>query len=198
MKIFIQIITIVLLPFFIGRISQSDLLRNDRPKTEIIPVYPEHIAGAYTGGFGEQSCHSCHFDYDLNQPEGELSVSGIDETFEAGQEYTIALNVKREDMNRAGFQMTARFEDGSQAGQFELNEELTITPNINNNITYLQHAVGKVEAENGEKNWRITWTAPDQADQPIIFNIAANAANGDASEFGDWIYVQEIKAEFNN
>lgn len=191
MKHFMIIIASTLFPFIIGiTVGWDDNTVKNR--NEVLP-YPEHIAGAYTGGFGEQSCHSCHFDYDLNQPEGELAVSGIDKTFEAGREYTISLDVKRKEMNRAGFQMTARFEDGSQAGEFELNEDLTTTPNIDNDLTYLQHAVGKVEAENGEKNWQIIWIAPDQANQPIIISIAANAANGDASEFGDWIYLKEIK-----
>lgn len=193
MKHFLKIITVALFPLVIGVIVNSDdVVMNESGN---FTTYPEHIAGAYTGGFGEQSCHSCHFDYDLNQPAGELSVSGIDEVFEAGQEYKITLNVKREDMSLAGFQMTARFEDGSQAGRFELNEDLTTTPNIDNTISYLQHAVGKVEAENGKKKWQITWTAPDQADQPVIINIAANAANGDASAFGDWIYLKEIKTD---
>lgn len=191
MRDFLKILVITLLPFAIGSTInlEDDLVKSDNA---VVP-YPDHIAGAYTGGFGEQSCHSCHFDYDLNQPEGGLSISGINETFEAGQDYKITLSVKREDMNRAGFQMTARFEDGFQAGQFELHENLTTTPNIDNDISYLQHAVGKVEAENGKKKWQITWTAPDQTDQPVIFNIAANAANGDASAFGDWIYLKEIK-----
>ncbi len=194
MKFLVKITAITLFPFIIGfTLNESKEAVID--ESDRSTMFPEHIAGAYTGGFGEQSCHSCHFDYDLNQPEGEFSVSGIDETLEAGREYTITLYVKREDMSRAGFQMTARFEDGSQAGHFELNEELTTTPNIDNDISYLQHAVGKVQAENGEKKWQITWIAPDQADQAIIFNIAANAANGDASAFGDWIYVKEIKSE---
>lgn len=197
MKHFLIIIAITLLPFAIG-LTLNPIDGSLKGEKETLSPYPEHIAGAFTGGFGEQSCHSCHFDYDLNQPEGELSVSGIDNQFEPGHEYIITLNLKREDMSRAGFQMTARFEDGSQAGQFELNEELTTTPNIENDITYLQHAVGKVEAENGKKNWQIIWTAPDQAKQPIIFNIAANAANGDASAFGDWIYLKEIKTDPKN
>lgn len=167
----------------------------DFEKKKITTMYPEHIAGAYTGGFEEQSCHSCHFDYDLNQPEGELSVSGIEESFEAGQEYAIYIRVNRADMNAAGLQMTARFEDGSQAGQFEIDDKLTTTPNIESSVTYVQHAVGMVDAENGEKSWQIIWTAPDEATEPIIFNIAVNAANGDASAFGDWIYLKEMRIE---
>lgn len=194
MKHTLSIVFITLFPFIIGITMNYD----DRAVTnenESAPLYPEHIAGAYTGGFGEQSCHSCHFDYDLNQPEGELEVTGIKNSYEPGQEYTIQIYVKREDMNRAGFQMTARFEDGSQAGHFEIDDELTTTPNVENNISYIQHGVGKVEAEGGEKNWKILWKAPTDTIQLVVFNIAANAANGDASEFGDWIYLEEIKIE---
>jgi len=193
---FIGLIT--LLPFIVGKAVITNKADMNLENEELITTYPEHIAGAYTGGFGEESCHSCHFDYDLNHPEGELFFSGLEDEYEAGRKYTINLTVKRKDLSRAGFQMTARFNDGSQAGSFTLTEKLTTTPNIKNTVTYLQHAIGEVEAEGGEKNWQIEWTAPDQNSGRIIFNIAANAANGDASEFGDWIYLKEVKIEPDN
>lgn len=196
MKLFIKIITIILLPFLVGKTVQLDLSPGNNLHSKTSTIYPEHIAGAYTGGFGEQSCHSCHFDYDLNQPEGELAVTGIEDSFEPGVKSVIHIEVKRDDMNRAGFQLTARFEDGSQAGTFDLSEHLTTTPNIDNEITYVQHGVGKVEAEGGKKKWQVKWLAPDQTG-PVIFNIAVNAANGDASEFGDWIYLKEIRVQSN-
>ena len=189
MKYLLQIVVIVLFPLIFGKI-----LDLDEENETVSTAYPEHIAGAYTGGFGEQSCHSCHFDYDLNQPEGNLSVSGIGESFEPGKEYQIGLKVERDDLAKAGFQMTARFSDSTQAGSFEIGENLTTTPNIENDISYVQHGVGLVEAENGEKSWQVSWIAPDQK-KPVIINIAANAANGDASEFGDWIYLKEIIIE---
>lgn len=189
---------ITLFPVIIGIVVAPSDADPKVEKDSLTTTYPDHIAGPYTGGFGEQSCHSCHFDYELNQPEGELIVSGIEEIYKARKEYKISLMVKREDMSRAGFQMTARFEDGSQAGSFTITDELTTTPNIENGVTYLQHAAGKVEAEGVEKKWQITWTAPGQSSDSVIFNIAANAANGDASEFGDWIYVKEIEVEPEN
>lgn len=198
MKHTLSIVLITLFPFIFGKIVPSANGDQNVEKEKQITTYPDHIAGAYTGGFGEQSCHSCHFDYDLNQPEGELIFSGIEDEYQAGREYKLSLTVKRKDINRAGFQMTARFGDGSQAGSFTITEELSTTPNIENRVTYLQHAVGKVEAEGVKKNWQITWKAPAERSEPVIFNIAANAANGDASEFGDWIYVKEIEVEPNN
>lgn len=193
MKYLLQITAIILLPLVIGKTVYFE----DSEKFISTP-YPEHIAGAYTGGFGEESCHSCHFDYDLNQPEGELLVSGIGDSFKPGESHTITITVKRENLGRAGFQMTARFQDSIQAGSFELSDELTTTPNIDNDITYVQHGVGKVKATGDEKSWKVTWITPNQTKKPVIFNLAVNAANGDASEFGDWIYVREIQAEPND
>lgn len=195
MKYVLKIIFIVLVPLIIGKSIDADT-NDDQPSTIFQGfnlVYPDHIAGAFTGGFGEQSCHSCHFDYELNYPEGELSVTGIRDFFEPGREYTINISVEREDMGRSGFQMTARFEDGSQAGHFNLGEDLTTTPDIGNEVSYVQHGAGQVEAEDGKKDWEVIWVAPDRTDKTVLFNLAANAANGDASGFGDWIYVQEIQ-----
>ncbi len=44
--------------------------------------------------------------------------------------------------------------------------------------------------------WTIQWKVPEQNSLPVIFNIAANAGNGDQSEFGDFIYAEEITVDF--
>jgi hypothetical protein len=156
--------------------------------------FPEHLAGAFSGGFGEQSCYQCHFDYDLNMAEGVLELNGIDERIEAGESYELEVFLARPDLGAAGFQLTARFEDGSQAGSFTLNDEVIFTPNTPGEVEYLQHAIRNIEPENGTKSWKFTWTAPADVDQPIIFNLAGNAANGDESAFGDWILTREQRA----
>ena len=194
MKLLLKIISLVLLPLIIGE-TLHFINSEENEDHEVVSTYPDHIAGPYTGGFGEESCHSCHFDYDLNQPGGELLINGIPDSFESGKEYSIQIAVKRQNVSRAGFQMTSRFEDSTQAGSFILPANLTTTPEIDNEITYVQHGVNEVEAEGDGKTWKLRWIAPNQTDKKIIFNIAANAANGDASEFGDWIYVEEIITE---
>lgn len=40
------------------------------------------------------------------------------------------------------------------------------------------------------RRWRFRWRAPLDADT-VRFHVAANAANGDRSEFGDRIFVHE-------
>ena len=155
-------------------------------------MFPEHLAGAFSGGFGEQSCHSCHFDYDLNIEEGELELRGLADEIESGKEYELEVFVSRPDLGAAGFQLTARFEDGSQAGEFVLNEQVILTPNTPGDVEYLQHAIRNIHPDNGSKLWLFTWKAPENTDQPIIFNLAGNAANGDESAFGDYILVREL------
>ena len=157
--------------------------------------YPEHLVGAFTGGFGEQTCHSCHFDYDLNWKEGSISVNGIPDKIEPAATYKVKIKVERKDLGKAGFQLTARYSNGSQAGQFliEGNEQVMFTQEVPDSLQYVQHSVeGAKPVRDGESTWNITWKAPTRVLDSVFFNVASNAANGDQSEFGDWIYIEEI------
>lgn len=159
--------------------------------------YPEHLVGAFTGGFGEESCHSCHFDYELNLEDGALKVSGI-EKIQPKTTYELQVIVEREDLGKAGFQLTARFADGRQAGAFEISEDerLMFTEQVPDSLQYVQHSPEGTEVpEKGKNQWIISWQSPEAISDSIYFNIAANAANGDQSEFGDWVYVQEFAVE---
>lgn len=166
-------------------------------KSTGIRAYPEHLTGAFTGGFGEETCRSCHFDYDLNPEGGSLTVSGIGETISAGERVEIQITISRNDLGIAGFQFSARYSNGSQAGQFNIegNERLTFTEATPDSLQFVQHsAIGSEPTEIGISRWTVIWQAPESPRDTVIFNVAANAANGDQSEFGDFIYAKEIKA----
>lgn len=169
---------------------------DELPKEISTSVYPEHLTGAFTGGFGEQTCRNCHFDYDLNPEGGALSVSGIPRNVKAGEAVAITITVKREELGRAGFQLTARYEDGSQAGHFDIadNKRLMFTGVGPDSLQYVQHSkTGSRIGEKGKGRWTVRWIAPREVGGTIIFNVVANAANGDQSEFGDFIYAKEIR-----
>lgn len=156
--------------------------------------YPEHLTGTFTGGFGEETCRSCHFDYDLNPEEGALTLSGLGSTVSAGASYEIRITVERPELGAAGFQLTSRYEDGRQAGHFDIegNARVMFSTSAPDTLQYVQHsAEGSRPQGNNRQRWTITWTAPEQPEGPVIFNVAANAANGDRSEFGDYIYSGE-------
>lgn len=92
--------------------------------------------------------------------------------------------------------MTARFLEGSrqseQAGSFEpIDERVKVTRAVPDDIQYAHHssAGSRVESSEGVA-WQLVWTAPpDPSSGTVIFHVAANAGNGDDSEFGDRIYV---------
>lgn len=157
-------------------------------------AYPEQLPGAFTGGFGEETCHSCHFDYPLNPQDGSLLAEGFPKSYEPGQIYTFMLSIDRNDLGQAGFQLSSRFEDGRQAGSFKSNSDRLTFTKAENHLQYLQHSLKGSKVNNqSSAPWKITWIAPDTSSGKIIFNIAANAANGDASAFGDYIYVRQIE-----
>lgn len=161
-------------------------------------VYPEHLTGAFTGGFGEETCRSCHFDYELNPEGGTLSISRISNKIWAGKTIEIKIMVERKELGAAGFQLSARYEDGSQAGRFmiEGNERIMFSNSVPDSLQYVQHsAEGTKPSDKNKNSWIVQWQAPEKAQRNVIFNIASNAANGDQSEFGDFIFRKKVEAK---
>jgi len=188
----LKLLAIIFAPIIVG-LSMPE--KNVSPESySNLKLNPEHLDGAFTGGFGEETCRSCHFDYDLNMDGGDLSLDGVPESYEEGKEYDITVTLKAEQLEVGGFQLTSRFEDGSQAGDFSWDgEHLMFTPSVSDEVKYLQHSADgtKPNSEN-EIQWTFTWTAPEANDEKVILNIAANSGNDDDSSFGDWIYAKEL------
>lgn len=157
--------------------------------------YPEQLTGPFTGGFGEQTCHYCHFDYPLNDNPGTLSVKGISRKFSPDSVYEITISTTRNGLQRAGFQMSARFSNGKQAGSFQhISDRTEFTGVDQGKIQYVQHSAGgTVPVSNGRGAWRVLWRAPAVGSDTVYMHVAVNAANGDASEFGDFINSMEIR-----
>jgi hypothetical protein len=158
-------------------------------------VYPEGAPPGFAGGFGEQSCHGCHFHAEPNSPPGRATLSGVPERFVGGQRYDLTVTVERPGMKLAGFQLTARAKnDGAQAGQFAASaaDAERIGLEVQNNVQYVNQK--KQGSTSGEAvRWSLTWTAP-HADQPVMFHLAANAADGDGSAEGDYVYTATLES----
>ncbi len=62
-------------------------------------------------------------------------------------------------------------------------------------VTYAQHTeAGSAPTAPGTVSWTVEWRSPAAGTHaaravPVVFHAAANAANDDASEFGDFIYT---------
>ena len=154
-----------------------------------------------TGGFGEQSCHHCHFDNPIGDPMGRLIVSGVPGAYTAGSEFVLKIALKRPGLSRGGFQIAARFASGqgagAQAGRLASADgrvQIAHDPD-HPSIDYAQHtAAGTRAAAEGEMVWTVRWIAPAPAGDPVVFHVAANASNDDSSPLGDFIYLGEARS----
>src|SRR5262249_5059651 len=151
-----------------------------------------------TGGFGETTCRTCHFDNPLNDPGGALSVTGLPAAWMPARTYGVTISLRRVGVVRAGFEMTARFQlkphEGEQAGSFHTSDSrLQIIFAPGSPVEYIQHTkIGSLLTAAGRGQWSFEWTAPEApGGGPITFNVAANASNDDQSPLGDYIYTLE-------
>jgi hypothetical protein len=159
-----------------------------------------YAAGAppgFSGGFGEPSCHACHFYAEVNTPAGRLVVDGVPKGFAAGGRYAIAIMLSRPGMTLAGFQLTARFKDGGrQAGTLAPTaaEEKRIRVERLVDIQYVnQQEDGAAVSTAGTARWSVEWIAPASRDT-VVFHVAANAADADGTVDGDYVYTAVVES----
>ncbi len=147
----------------------------------VADAHPDGAPPAHTGGFGEPSCHACHFDAPVT--DDGVRIAGLPDRFSPGERYTLELVLEHAEMRTAGFQLSARDRDGRQAGSLEPDDGSTARAR-QGGVDYLGHTRA------GDGRWRFSWTAPDGT-REVVFHVAANAANDDRSEFGDHIVVHQ-------
>ena len=161
-------------------------------------AYKEGPLPNMTGGFGDGSCHSCHFDNPINAPGGALIVSGIPGRYNAAQRYVITVELTRSGLTRGGFEIAARFQTGPRRGQQAghwraLDRRVQLRSSKDGRLQFAQHTTaGTMAQPRGALRWAFEWTAPTTAPAPVQFNVAGNASNNDASPLGDFIHVDEI------
>lgn len=153
--------------------------------------YADGPPPGHTGGFGEPTCRACHFDNPLDAPGGELALSAVPGEWRPGESYRIRIELRRPSMKRAGFQLSARYAAGERAGEgagrlFPADGRSRVADSAG--IDYASHTPeGTAVAVADSAAWEVGWRAPDDALARVVFHVAANAANGDDSEFGDHI-----------
>ena len=155
-------------------------------------TYAEGAPPGFSGGFKEESCHACHFHEELNSGGGRVIIEGVPASFEAGQRYTLSVTLTRAGMKRAGFQLATRFKDtGAQAGTLAPGpgEGERVTVESQSGVQYASQKKGgsSVSAADATQ-WTIEWIAPDRGG-PVVVHVSANAADGNESADGDFVYT---------
>ena len=163
--------------------------------------YVDGPPAAHAGGFGGDTCHACHFENAPDAPGGAFTLRGVPEAFDPSATYRITVSLERPGMRRAGFQLTVRVGAGNGVGGPAGNlhalagdDRVQASPAADG-VTYAQHTeAGTALTRPGTAFWTLEWrppatTAPAGGAAAVVFHAAANAANDDASEFGDFIYT---------
>ena len=156
-------------------------------------AYADGAPPGFSGGFKEESCHACHFHAEPNSGGGRVTIEGVPAKFAAGERYTLTITLTRAGMKRAGFQLAARFKDsGAQAGTLapsSADGERVKVEKTQSGVQYAgQKQAGSSVDAGDTARWTIEWTAPDHAG-PVMFHVAANAADGNESADGDFVYT---------
>lgn len=149
----------------------------------------ERPPAGFTGGFGEETCVSCHTGNDINAFGGSVSLEGLPETYEAGREYVLTVRLEADETVTAGFQMAARFSEGdpANAGEFSpLTNRVATTDSAG--VMYVHHGPDGVRTEDDTgASWQVAWRAPVEGGA-VAFHVAANSGNGDDSPLGDLVF----------
>ncbi|MDA2926347.1 DUF5777 family beta-barrel protein [Acidobacteria bacterium AH-259-G07] len=147
-----------------------------------------------TGGFQEQTCHSCHNSFPLNEGRtrgGLFYVSGVPKVYKEGSSYPITVVIGQPGQVRWGFELSIRFaSSGSQAGQLVPVDEMTQVKE-EAGIQYIAHTARGTRkgTVNGPVEFHFNWIAPDSSGGSVLFNAAGNAANCSGDPTGNYIYT---------
>ena len=159
-------------------------------------VYRDGPPAGFSGGFGEDHCQACHSGDKVNATPGRLTVSAP-ERYSPGKTYAVTVTLKRPGMAVGGFQLTARFEqDSAQAGALAVavGQQDRVKVLTDRGVQYAYHSrPGTQLTETDVARWTIRWTAP-AGRRAVLFHAAANAANGDDSQSGDFVYTTRVRS----
>jgi hypothetical protein len=143
-----------------------------------------------TGAPGEVLCTDCHTSFPANSGDGQLTLLGLPDAFDPGQTYTFTVSLADPGQQRWGFELAVKDDNDQQAGTITVTDAVNTQTSVSGGITYLKHTSTGTQngTPDGPVTWSFDWTAPSKGRQVAIFYAAGNAANGNGSNQGDYIY----------
>ncbi|MEW6127627.1 MAG: choice-of-anchor V domain-containing protein [Acidobacteriota bacterium] len=154
----------------------------------------------YTNALGDiNSCVQCHdtfVNHDVGP--GTVTITGVPAIYQPGQQYILTVRVQQSGRAKFGFQMTVIDSNRNRAGTLApVNSETQLNFQTGpGGRQYIQHTQAGTNPNAGNaRTWQVNWTAPTTDIGTIIFNVAGNAANGDGTNQGDYIYTAKVFSE---
>jgi hypothetical protein len=179
-----------------------------------VSAYAEDPPTARTGAPGEDTCHGCHASYDINDPSGSVMIGALPNPYVPGGDpvpftVTVAQDGTNRTRSRWGFELTALDANNLFACDRDRCDD-TLAPtdhttkmdaalpdgNLRFYVkqTTLDGVDGTFESDEvvPSATWMLSFRPPDGDIGPITFYVAGNAANGDGTLGGDYIFVNSF------
>lgn len=149
---------------------------------------------------GGLNCTACHR---TNQPansdpRGYIRIQAVNYT--PGQAQTIRVTIFHPEAQRWGFSFTSRqaSDETQKAGFITANSSVQLfcasgTPPCGTDREFATHIQSATRnGANGMHTYAFEWTPAQNASGDIVFYAAGNAANGGATNEGDYIYTTKL------
>jgi hypothetical protein len=160
--------------------------------------YADGAPPGFSGVFGENSCHACHFEAAVNTRPGHVTIDGVPDRFVPGALYPLTITLQRPGMKTGGFQLAARFKDnGAQAGALGVDpaDSERVKIESKDDVQYAnQRTSGSGLTSPDAVRWTVLWTAPARRGT-VSLDVAANAGNKDEGASGDYVFTVVRESE---
>jgi hypothetical protein len=136
------------------------------------------------------TCRDCHIG---PQGDGGIALHGVPaDGYEPGAVYPLTIELFDPGQGMWGFEITAMLDATlAQAGITIVTDPLRtqLSDHPDPDPDYLKHTIDGIhDGSPGPVTWDFDWEAPAVA-EPVTFYLAGNAANGNGSPSGDYIYA---------
>jgi len=141
-----------------------------------------------TGAPGEGNCTGCHGSFTLDSGLGGYTLSTGQVDYAPGDNYTVVIELSDPYAERWGFELTFIDDTGAAAGTL-LPLDANTQVGSSGGRDYGKHtSVGTNWGQVGSNSWMMSWTAPAVGTGTVSLYAMGNAANGDGTAGGDFIY----------
>ncbi len=152
-----------------------------------------------TGAPGENNCTQCHSSFALDSGGGGWWEWNFGELLEydSGETYNMTFEIFDPQASRWGFEITFIDAAGDQAGvlsSVDGNTQVSSSFIAGHDRQYgKQTSAGTAAGTPNGTTWDMTWVAPASGTGAVFLHGMANAANGNGSTSGDYIYSMMIE-----
>ncbi|MFQ5500597.1 MAG: choice-of-anchor V domain-containing protein [Candidatus Zixiibacteriota bacterium] len=153
-------------------------------------AYSSGAPNGYTGGPGEGNCTTCHSSFPLNSGSGSLAITAP-AGYVPGDTIDITVDLAHTGQDRWGFILTALDQSGNAVGNLIITDPSRTQKSVGGGRQYVKHTSSGTYngVPNASPGWTFRWASPLSPSGTVLFYAAGNAANGNFSTSGDYIYT---------